>query len=185
MKGKRKQPAGRGHIPLHASGDVCFDRSIPLYGVDSDINVGVLAYAVLRNEEKVELARPRIHEKTKKKTVEAALDLDIDDLRLFESLRELRKQLARDGAVPPYVIFGDATLVEISRKRPRDEMELLAVNGVGQVKLESYGKAFLRVISSDLPFCGKNRRRILYPFRSSRSKPGHDEIGTGSFFQYS
>jgi ATP-dependent DNA helicase RecQ len=54
--------------------------------------------------------------------------------------------------VPPYVIFGDATLVEMSRKRPRDEMELLGINGVGQVKLERYGSAFLKVISDDLSF---------------------------------
>jgi ATP-dependent DNA helicase RecQ len=110
------------------------------------------ALSVLRNEEKVELARPRIHEKPKKKTVAAALELDIDDLRLFESLRDLRKQLARESGVPPYVIFGDTTLVEMSHKRPRDEMELLAINGVGQVKLERYGSAFLKVISSDLAF---------------------------------
>jgi ATP-dependent DNA helicase RecQ len=110
------------------------------------------ALSVLRNEEKVELARPRIHEKTRKKTVAAALHLDADDLRLFERLRELRKQLARDGGVPPYVIFGDATLVEMSQKRPRDETELLAINGVGQVKLERHGSAFLKVISSDLSY---------------------------------
>ncbi len=110
------------------------------------------ALSVLRNEEKVELARPRIHEKTKKKTVAAAMDLDIDDLRLFESLRDLRKQLARDSGVPPYVIFGDATLVEMSRKRPRNEFELLAITGVGQVKLERHGSAFLKVISNDLSF---------------------------------
>jgi ATP-dependent DNA helicase RecQ len=111
-----------------------------------------LALAVLRNEEKMELARPRIHEKTQKKTVAAAMDLDADDLRLFESLRDLRKQLASDAGVPPYVIFGDAALVEMSRLRPRDESELLTVNGVGQVKLERYGKAFIREIARDLAF---------------------------------
>lgn len=110
------------------------------------------ALAVLRNEEEVELARPRIHEKTKKKTVAAALDLDADDLRLFENLRALRRQLARESGVPPYVIFGDAALVEMSRKRPRNETEFLGINGVGQVKLERHGSAFLKVISKDLSF---------------------------------
>jgi len=110
------------------------------------------ALSVLRSEEKVELARPRIHEKTQKKTVAAALELDIDDLRLFESLRALRKQLAQQSGVPPYVIFGDATLAEMSRKRPRNEMELLGINGVGQVKLERHGSAFLKVISGDLAY---------------------------------
>ncbi len=110
------------------------------------------ALSVLRNAEKVELARPRIHEKTQKKTVAAAMDLDIDDLRLFESLRELRRQLALENGVPPYVIFGDATLVEMSRVRPRNENEFLGINGVGQVKLERHGSAFLKVISSDLSY---------------------------------
>jgi ATP-dependent DNA helicase RecQ len=110
------------------------------------------ALAVLRNEERVELARPRIHEKTQKKTVAAAMDLDADDLRLFESLRDLRKQLAQESGVPPYVIFGDAALVEMSRERPRDEAEFLGINGVGQVKLERHGKEFLKVISRDLAF---------------------------------
>jgi ATP-dependent DNA helicase RecQ len=110
------------------------------------------ALGVLRNQENVELARPRIHEKTKKKTVAAALELDSDDLQLFENLRELRKQLAQESGVPPYVIFGDAALAEMSRMRPRNEMEFLAINGVGQVKLERHGTAFLEVISNDLSF---------------------------------
>jgi ATP-dependent DNA helicase RecQ len=111
-----------------------------------------LALAVLRDEEKIELARPRIHEKTQKKTVAAAMDLDADDLRLFESLRDLRKQLASEAGVPPYVIFGDAALVEMSRLRPRDEPEFLNINGVGQVKLERYGEAFIREIARDLEY---------------------------------
>jgi ATP-dependent DNA helicase RecQ len=109
------------------------------------------ALRVLRNEEKVELARPRIKEKIKKKPA-VAMALDADDVELFESLRALRKQLAEESGVPPYVIFGDAALVEMSRVRPRDEMEFLDINGVGQVKLERYGSAFLEVITEDLAF---------------------------------
>ena len=109
------------------------------------------ALRVLRNEEKVELARPRIKEKVKKKPA-VAMELDADDLRLFESLRILRKQLAEESGVPPYVIFGDAALVEMSRMRPRDEIEFLGINGVGQVKLERHGNAFLEVITQDLAF---------------------------------
>ncbi len=110
------------------------------------------ALSVLRNEEKVTLARPRIHEKTRKNTVAAAMELDSDDLRLFENLRELRKKIALESGVPPYVIFGDATLAEMSRRRPRSEMAFLGISGVGQVKLERYGNAFLKVIARDLSF---------------------------------
>ncbi len=108
------------------------------------------ALAVLKNEEAVELARPRTREKAKKKPM-AAMDLAPDDLRLFESLRALRKSLAEESGVPPYVIFGDATLVEMSRMRPKNEAELLGVNGVGQVKLERHGKRFLDAIAGDEP----------------------------------
>jgi ATP-dependent DNA helicase RecQ len=107
------------------------------------------ALAVLRNEEPVELARPRIREKVSKKPT-VAQSLDADDLRLFESLRSLRKRLAEDTGVPPYVIFGDAALVEMSQVRPQNEIEFLGINGVGQVKLERYGSAFLEVIVEDL-----------------------------------
>jgi len=105
------------------------------------------ALQVLKGEEAVELARPRIREKAGKRPVVAALDLRADESELFESLRTLRKRLAEEGGVPPYVVFGDAALVEMSRLRPRDEAEFLEVNGVGQVKLERYGEVFLAAIA--------------------------------------
>ena len=73
-------------------------------------------------------------------------DLGADDLRLFETLREIRKQLAVAQGVPSYVIFGDATLLEMSRVRPSNSVEFLDINGVGQVKLERYGDSFLDVL---------------------------------------
>ena len=66
-----------------------------------------------------------------------------DDDELFERLRSLRKELADLQGVPPYVIFSDATLRGMVRRRPKTAEELLEVSGVGQVKLERYGKAFL------------------------------------------
>lgn len=108
------------------------------------------ALLLLRGEEEIELARPRISEKpAKKKTVKAALDLAEDDLRLFETLREIRKQLAQDQGVPPYVIFGDASLLEMCRERPSNEEEFLEITGVGQVKLERHGATFLEAIACD------------------------------------
>ena len=68
---------------------------------------------------------------------------------MFQTLREVRKQLAMEQGVPPYVIFGDATLVEMSRERPSNEDEFLDINGVGQVKLERHGEVFLETIASD------------------------------------
>jgi ATP-dependent DNA helicase RecQ len=109
------------------------------------------ALKLLREEEGVELARPRIREKAKKKPA-IVLELGPPDQQLFEELRELRRRLAEDAGVPPYIIFGDAALVEMSRAKPANEAEFLAVNGVGKVKLERYGKAFLEVIAGDGTF---------------------------------
>jgi ATP-dependent DNA helicase RecQ len=108
------------------------------------------ALVVLRGEETVELARPRIRAKApkKEKLPAGAVRLEGDDVRVFERLRALRKRLAEENGVPPYVVFGDATLIEMSHLRPSSEEELLAINGVGQVKLERYGPAFLGEISS-------------------------------------
>ena len=109
------------------------------------------ALRLLRAEEKIELARPRVLEKAKKKKRKPGpiADLSEDDRRLFETLRELRKQLAAEQGVPPYVIFGDAALVEMSLERPSDEDQFLEINGVGQVKLERHGSTFLEAIACD------------------------------------
>jgi ATP-dependent DNA helicase RecQ len=69
------------------------------------------------------------------------------DPALFERLRILRKTLADGAGVPAYVIFGDRTLVEMAARRPATRDELLDVSGVGLVKLERYGDAFLDVIA--------------------------------------
>jgi ATP-dependent DNA helicase RecQ len=65
---------------------------------------------------------------------------------LFEALRALRRELAADAGVPPYVIFHDATLREIAAVRPATLAELAEVNGIGARKLEAYGEAFLGVV---------------------------------------
>lgn len=65
---------------------------------------------------------------------------------LFERLRSLRKDLAAQEQVPPYVIFNDSTLREMAKLRPANAEELLTVKGVGHKKLEKYGAAFLEAI---------------------------------------
>jgi ATP-dependent DNA helicase RecQ len=109
------------------------------------------ASGLLKAEETLELARPRVQEKARKKKRKSGpvAELSDDDLRLFETLRELRKQLASEQGVPPYVVFGDAALLEMSRERPINEEQFLEINGVGQVKLERHGATFLDAIARD------------------------------------
>ena len=77
-----------------------------------------------------------------------AADLGAADAELFERLRALRLLLAQEAAVPPYVIFHDATLAAMAAARPVTEEELLALPGIGEKKLATYGKAFLEEIAS-------------------------------------
>jgi ATP-dependent DNA helicase RecQ len=70
---------------------------------------------------------------------------------LFERLRGLRRQLADAEHVPAYVVFSDAVLREMARRRPHTEAALLAVPGVGHYKLSRYGAAFLEAVNSFTP----------------------------------
>ncbi len=70
-----------------------------------------------------------------------------DNDPMFEELRVLRKRLAEEANVPPFVIFSDKTLQDMCARRPKDEDEFLKVSGVGANKLEKYGEAFLAIIN--------------------------------------
>ncbi|UQY34425.1 DNA helicase RecQ [Pseudomonas fulva] len=75
-----------------------------------------------------------------------------DEREQWEALRALRKRLAEEHAVPPYVIFPDATLLEMLRSKPTTMAEMARVSGVGARKLERYGEAFLDVLAgADTP----------------------------------
>jgi|688.fasta_scaffold10409_6 ATP-dependent DNA helicase RecQ len=65
---------------------------------------------------------------------------------LFEVLRKLRRQLADQSNIPPYLVFSDAVLAEMSARRPSGRSELLLVNGVGASKADQFGNAFLDAI---------------------------------------
>jgi ATP-dependent DNA helicase RecQ len=69
-----------------------------------------------------------------------------EDMELFDELRAVRMEIARELAVPPYVVFPDTTLVAFATSRPTSREALLAISGVGQSKLERYGDRFLRVL---------------------------------------
>lgn len=83
------------------------------------------------------------------KKVQQLSDEETDTL--FEVLRELRTDLASEAGVPPYVVFSDSTLKEMSRIRPSSRLEMLQIKGVGQSKLDKYGEAFLSRIKNTDP----------------------------------
>jgi ATP-dependent DNA helicase RecQ len=70
---------------------------------------------------------------------------------LLGELKRLRAEIAREENVPAFIIFSDATLVDMCQKHPRDDTEMLAVSGVGRVKLERYGARFLNLLREETP----------------------------------
>ena len=101
------------------------------------------ARPLLRGEERLVLAKPRIRVKAlpKKGRLQTG-DFDYDD-DLFDALRKRRKRLADAEGVPPYVVLGVATLAEMAAKMPTDEEKMLAINGVGKHKLRRFGAEFI------------------------------------------
>ena len=93
------------------------------------------AVAVLKN-------KGNVHIKTLK--VKRSLTIDND---LFESLRKLRRNIAMAEKVPPYIVFSDVSLKEMSTFMPVNKNEFLGIKGVGEMKYEKYGDRFLTLIS--------------------------------------
>lgn len=65
---------------------------------------------------------------------------------LFEKLRQLRLEIAKEIGKPPFIVFSDRSLIDMAAKLPVDEDEFLSIHGVGESKMETYGEAFLEVI---------------------------------------
>ena len=102
------------------------------------------ARPVLKSEVAVMLATPRLEFKPEKKAKLAPANYD---RTLFVRLKHLRKTLAEEHEVPPYVVFSDATLVDMASKVPTTLNDMLDISGVGQTKLARYGDAFLQLIT--------------------------------------
>jgi ATP-dependent DNA helicase RecQ len=129
-----RQLVGRGYLKVDADG----------YGV---LQLAEQCRQLLKGEESLMLRRD--NEKGRGSTQKgrtAQSQLSREDYELWESLKKLRKRLADDQDVPPYVIFHDATLMEMVMNRPMNAFQLQRISGVGDKKLALYGEAFLEVI---------------------------------------
>ncbi|AEB59070.1 DNA helicase RecQ [Ectopseudomonas mendocina] len=103
---------------------------------------------LLRGEVSLQLRREPKPAQAAKASSSAASQLVRGHERdMWEALRSLRRKLAEEHSVPPYVIFPDATLLEMLRSQPSSLSEMAEVSGVGARKLERYGQAFLEVLN--------------------------------------
>lgn len=109
---------------------------------DENIRVIMRTY-----EEKEPDKKKKIQKTVRKRSTDALTSAGYD---LFEILRKLRLEIAKEESMPPYIIFSDKTLIDMCVKKPSDEEEMLNVSGVGANKLKKYGQRFLQEIQK---FC--------------------------------
>lgn len=102
------------------------------------------ARPVLRGEVPLQLAVPRIQNIKPRQTARSYGGNY--DKKLFAKLRKLRKSIADEENIPPFVVFNDATLIEMAEQCPVRANDLLLINGVGERKLERFGDAFMALI---------------------------------------
>ncbi|MHB8454374.1 MAG: RecQ family ATP-dependent DNA helicase [Acidiferrobacterales bacterium] len=103
---------------------------------------------LLRGEERLMLRRETRAEKTKRVVRTHVQFTNAADRVLWEALRARRFSLALEQRVPPYVVFHDATLVQMVERRPQSLNALALISGVGERKLATYGESFVEVIVS-------------------------------------
>ena len=123
----------------------------------------------LRSRERLILARPKKFEQDFESASSNSRGAIEYDGKLFEELRELRRSIAAENGVPPYIVFGDATLQQMANYMPQNLNSLSHISGVGAVKLKQYGDDFLAVIceyarENNLP------ERPIRPQRQSRQR---------------
>ena len=113
-------------------------------------------HVVMRTyEEKEPDKKKKITKAIRKRSTDALTSAGYD---LFETLRKLRLEIAKEESMPPYIIFSDKTLIDMCVKKPSNEEEMLEVSGVGENKLKKYGQRFLEAIQN---FCRDHPDAVL------------------------
>ncbi|MCL1077024.1 DNA helicase RecQ [Parashewanella spongiae] len=117
----------------------------------SSVKLNPTARSVLKGEQMLMLAEPRMQfTVATRKSKSNSRAPQHYDRQLFAKLKALRRSLADELDIPPYLVFNDATLAEMSANMPTNNQQLLAVNGVGERKLERFGADFLAEINEYL-----------------------------------
>lgn len=135
---------------------------------------------VLKGNIRVELIKVKIKEEKKTSLVPQVSHPYIQEL--FDNLRQLRTVFAKNENVPPYVVFSDATLVEMATYLPLNDWELRKISGIGDLKFDKYGVDFLREIKD---YCMKNslvsRIDLKEPKRERKQRTKRDVTGKDTY----
>jgi len=116
------------------------------------------ALPILRDEATIQLRLDTI--KSDHKTPKIKTLVSEDDAPLLSALKAKRRALAEAADVPAYIVFNDKTLIEMAEKRPQTLDDMAHISGVGAKKLETYGAAFLSVITGSVEHIHPARRKI-------------------------
>jgi len=102
---------------------------------------------VIKGAHSIDLKKERlaVQKATAKKKVSYFDDYNVE---VYDQLRDLRTKIASQKGIPPYIVFSDKTLKDLSSKKPQNKEEMLAVHGIGEVKFERYGKEFLELLNA-------------------------------------
>ena len=105
-----------------------------------------LIFKILKRGEKLNVEAAQTEAAKTKKKAKSVETLTSSGYKLFERLKKLRLEIAREESMPPYIIFSDKTLIDMAAKMPASKPEMLDVSGVGENKFAKYGERFLEVI---------------------------------------
>lgn len=104
------------------------------------------SWEIMRGSATAKLMKSTIERKSSKKKQKEEVLQSTPDKQLFEVLRKLRRELADERNVPPYIIFSDATLQELVRTKPANLRQMRMIYGIGDNKLQQYGRQFMEAI---------------------------------------
>lgn len=145
-----------GLLSEHSPGDIgdWIDQLVAQEFLEREPEYGVLRFTpsgieLMRGEGEVLLTKPTRKDsvrKERRRRTREELDLDPVEEELFDKLRVLRRELARERNVPPYIILGDVSLRQLARHRPASREGLLKIYGIGEQKAEQYGQTFLSAL---------------------------------------
>lgn len=126
------------------------DLGMKPYKEYSELVLTAASAAVIRKEKRVEMQVPK-----KEKTEAVFENVSAEDEELFQRLRRLREKISTKEHVPPYVVFSNAALRDMCRRKPQNQQELMEVSGVGMMRSQKYGDDFISEIKR---FTGKHGR---------------------------
>ncbi|MDR2571047.1 MAG: DNA helicase RecQ [Oscillospiraceae bacterium] len=145
MKGATRPYIRKLISRLSSLGYIKDDRYLSVTQKANDVLLGNVSVTIRGGKPKSATKKDRV----KKQFLETSDAKFTFSEEIFAKLKELRLEIAKEEKVPAFVVFSDATLVDMCQKHPRTPEEFLKVSGVGQVKLERYGERFVHLLCQE------------------------------------